>query len=167
MSIPKKISSYMDSKHVSYSHILHPPGYTAEEVANKIHCLKHELAKTIAVHMDGRDILAVIPASDMLDIHLLQQSFGAKHIKFFSENELNQKFKDCETGAMPIFGHLYGMEVIVSDNLLEDGEIYFNAGTHIDAIKCSMEDFIKLEKPIFAHISNLHKDNFVSRDLGY
>lgn len=167
MSIPKKFTNYMDNLKISYSHILHPPGFTAEEVAHKIHCPKHELAKVIAVHMDDQDALIVIPASDRLDMQSIQEHFHSKKVTLFSERELNITFSDCETGTMPVFGNLYGLPVIASDNLLEDGEIFFNAGTHSDAIKCSMEDFIRLVHPQFANVSKLHKENFVCRELCY
>ena len=157
----------MDNLKINYSHILHPPGYTAEEVANKVHCARHKLAKVLAVHLDNHDALIIIPASDRLDFESVQKKFNSKKVTLFSERELNITFTDCETGAMPVFGNLYGLPVIAADNLLEDGEIFFNAGTHTDAIKCSMEDFIRHVHPKFAHISKLNKDNFVCRELCY
>jgi Ala-tRNA(Pro) deacylase len=167
MTIPKKFTNYMDNLKINYSHILHPPGYTAEEVAHKIHCAKHELAKVLAIHLDDQDVLFIIPASDRLDFHAVQEHFHTKKVLLYTERELNITFSDCETGAMPVFGNLYGLPVVASDNLLEDGEIYFNAGTHSDAIKCSMEDFIRLVHPQFAKVSKLNKENYVSRDLCY
>lgn len=167
MPVPKSLMAYVDSKKVNYSHILHPAAYTAEDVAHSVHCSKHQLAKVIAIHADEKEYLAVLPASDMLDIKSLEKELGAKHVTLFSETELKTTFQDCEIGTTPIFGHLYGMDVIASTNLLEDAEIYFNAGTHTDAMKCTMDDFIKIEHPQFAKISTLHKDNFVCRDLEY
>ncbi len=167
MTVPKKLTAYVDSKKVKYSHILHPAAYTAEDVAHSIHCPKHQLAKVIAIHADDREYLAILPASDKLDIANLEMELGAKHVTLFSETELKTTFSDCEIGTTPIFGHLYGMDIIASTSLLEDSEIYFNAGTHTDAMKCSLEDFIRIERPVFANISNLHKDNFVCKDLDY
>ena len=54
---------------------------------------------------------------------------------------------DCDTGAMPPFGNLYGMEVFVAEKLAEDEEIAFNAGTHTELIKLAYSDFEKLVKP--------------------
>lgn len=167
MKVPKSLISYIESNKVNYSHILHPAAYTAEDVAHSIHCPKHEYAKVIAIHAGSRDLLAIIPASDTLDIKSLKDELGTKDVSLFSETELKTTFSDCEIGTTPVFGHIYGMDVIASTNLLEDAEIYFNAGTHTDAMKCSLEDFIKIEKPTFANISNLHKDNFVCKDLEY
>ena len=56
-------------------------------------------------------------------------------------------FPDCETGAMPPFGNLYGIPVYVDETLLEDREIAFNAGSHFELIKMAYKDFERLVKP--------------------
>ena len=167
MPVPKKLTAYVDLMCVKYSHILHPAAYTAEDVAHSIHCPKHQLAKVIAVHADDREYLAILPASDKLDLKHLAKELSAKHITLFSETELKSTFNDCEIGTTPVFGHLYGFDTIASTSLLEDAEIYFNAGTHTDVMKCSLEDFMRIERPLFGDISKLNKDNYVCRDLEY
>lgn len=54
---------------------------------------------------------------------------------------------------MPPFGNLYGMEVFVETSLTRDREIAFNAGSHIELIKLSFEDFSRLVKPKVANFS--------------
>ncbi|MBI2555957.1 MAG: YbaK/EbsC family protein, partial [Planctomycetes bacterium] len=54
---------------------------------------------------------------------------------------------DCEIGAMPPFGNLYGMEVFVTKSLTEDREIAFNAGSHRELVKLAYKDFEQLAKP--------------------
>jgi Ala-tRNA(Pro) deacylase len=56
-------------------------------------------------------------------------------------------FNECEAGAMPPFGNLYGMNVYVEEKLAEDNEIAFNAGSHLELIKLSYKDFVRLVKP--------------------
>jgi Ala-tRNA(Pro) deacylase len=53
----------------------------------------------------------------------------------------------CALGAMPPFGDLYGLEVLVARRLTEDKEIAFNAGTHTELIKLAYADFERLVKP--------------------
>ena len=64
-----------------------------------------------------------------------------------SEREFKQHFPDCETGAMPPFGNLYGIPVYVDETLTEDREIAFNAGSHFELIKLTYADFAQLVKP--------------------
>jgi len=56
-------------------------------------------------------------------------------------------FPDCETGAMPPFGNLYGMDVYVDRHLTADEEIAFNAGSLSELVRMSYKDFERLVKP--------------------
>jgi Ala-tRNA(Pro) deacylase len=50
-------------------------------------------------------------------------------------------------GAMPPFGNLYGMDVYASEELALNREIAFNAGSHVEIIRMSYDDFERLVKP--------------------
>ena len=56
-------------------------------------------------------------------------------------------FPDCEVGAMPPFGNLYGMDVYIGPGLAADREIAFNAGTHTEVLKMAFSDFERLVHP--------------------
>ena len=78
---------------------------------------------------------------------------GAEKVELAGEKEFERRFPDCDTGAMPPFGNLYGMDVFVEDTLSEDEEISFNAGSHTELIKLAYKDFEKLVRPKRAHFS--------------
>jgi len=99
------------------------------------------------VRIDGKMVMAVLPASRQIDFHLLKKSLGASNIQLATEQEFRDMFKDCEVGAMPPFGNLYGMDVYVAESLEEDEEIAFNAGSHTEIIKLAYSDFKKLVNP--------------------
>src|SRR5207302_500600 len=64
-----------------------------------------------------------------------------------SESEFKDRFPDCETGAMPPFGNLYGIKVFADESLAKDKEIAFNAGSHRELVRLAWEEFEKLVKP--------------------
>ena len=64
-----------------------------------------------------------------------------------TEFEFKDRFPDCELGAMPPFGNLYGMQVLVDENLAKDAEIAFNAGSHTELMRLSYQDFVTLVQP--------------------
>jgi Ala-tRNA(Pro) deacylase len=68
-------------------------------------------------------------------------------VKFASEDVFRKRFPDCETGAMPPFGNLYGMEVFVAESLTYRPDIAFNAGSHTEVIKMHYHDFERLVQP--------------------
>jgi Aminoacyl-tRNA editing domain len=76
---------------------------------------------------------------------------GAETVELASENEFRDHFADCETGSMPPFGNLYGMDVFVdqtlAENLAKDKEIAFNAGSHRELVRMRFVDFRDLVKP--------------------
>ena len=96
------------------------------------------------VKIDGNMAMVVLPASWNIDFSRFKESAGVGNIELASEDDFMDMFPDCEIGAMPPFGNLYGMKVFIEPSLAEDKEIAFNAGNHRELIKMSFEDFDKL-----------------------
>jgi Ala-tRNA(Pro) deacylase len=143
----QKLKEFLDRQQIKYVVIQHSPAYTAQEIAASAHIPGKELAKTVMVRIDGKMAMAVLPASYRINLDHLKQLAGARTVELAGEQEFKDLFPGCEIGAMPPFGNLYGMDVIVSDSLAEDDEIAFNAGTHTELIRLSYRDFDKLAKP--------------------
>ena len=143
----KKLKEFLDSHKVKYVKITHSPAYTAQEIAAAAHIRGKELAKTIMVLIDGKMAMAVLPASYTIDFDHFRKTIRAKKIELAAEEKFKDMFPDCEVGAMPPFGNLYGMDVFVDQSLGEDKEIAFNAGSHSELIRLSYHDFDKLVKP--------------------
>jgi Ala-tRNA(Pro) deacylase len=142
-----KLKEFLDRERIKYVSIVHSIAYTAQEVAASTHITGKELAKTVIVKLDGEMAMAVLPANRKIVLQDLREVTGSDQVKFASEEEFKQKFPDCETGAMPPFGNLYGMEVYAAASLAENEEIAFNAGSHTEVIKLAYKDFERLAKP--------------------
>lgn len=149
----KKLKEFLDSHNIKYIIISHSRACTAQEIAASAHIPGKELAKTVMVKLDGKMAMAVLPASNRVSLDLLKEASGAKQIDLAAELEFRELFSECEPGAMPPFGNLYGMPVFVSESLTKDEEIAFNAGSHTELIKLSYKDFERLVKPKIAKLS--------------
>jgi Ala-tRNA(Pro) deacylase len=143
----KKLKSFLDENKIKYVSIQHSSAYTAQEIAAIAHIPGKDLAKTVIIKIDGKMAMAVLPASYKVSFDNLKNFVGAKEVRLAYEQEFIDKFPDCEVGAMPPFGNIYGMEVFVAESLAEDEEIAFNACNHTELIKMSFSDFEKLVKP--------------------
>lgn len=143
----KRLREFLDTNKIKYVSITHSSAYTAQEIAASAHIPGKELAKTVILKIDGKIIMAVLPASYKVDFELLKEATGASNIRLADEHEFVDKFPGCEPGAMPPFGNLYGIDIYVAKSLTEDEEIAFNAGTHTELIKMSYKDFEKLVNP--------------------
>lgn len=147
MSIPRSIERFLDEQHVAYSVLHHRPAYTAQEEAAVAHVPGRQWAKTVACFADDRPILAVVPAPSRVDLDRLRQVAGARDIRLASEREFERLYPDCETGAIPPLGPLYGQPVFVDQALAGAGEIVFDAGSHSDAVKVKYDDFARVVRP--------------------
>jgi len=143
----EKLKEFLDKEKVKYVSIVHSPAFTAQEIAAAAHVPGRELAKTVILHLDGKTAMAVLPANRKIILEDLRQAAGVEEVRFATEDEFKQLFPDCEVGAMPPFGNLYGMDVYVAASLAEDEEIVFNAGSHTELIRLAYRDFERLVKP--------------------
>ncbi len=143
----KKLKEFLDRNNIKYVSIQHSPAYTAQEIAAAAHVHGKELAKTVVINKDGKLALAVLPANYHVDVEILRKAIGANSLTIATEQEFKDAFPECEIGAMPPFGNLYGMETYVEDSLSESKQIVFNAGSHTELIRISYQDFINLVKP--------------------
>lgn len=143
----KKLKEFLDANHVKYVSVVHSQAYTAQEVAASAHVSGKAMAKTVIVELDGQMAMTVLPANRKIVLQDLREVTGSDQVKFASEEQFKDRFPDCEIGAMPPFGQLYGMDVYVAESLSENEEIAFNAGSHTEIIKLSYEDFARLAQP--------------------
>lgn len=147
MSISTRIRDYLDSNKVSYQPLSHPQAFEASNVAHALHVSEGQFAKAIVLRADGHRLMAVLPASQRLNMHELKEALGVKHLEMAPESELTKLDAECELGAFPPFGQLYGMEVWVDRNVARSEEIVFNAGTHRDVLRMKYSEYARLANP--------------------
>jgi Ala-tRNA(Pro) deacylase len=143
-----KARAFLDEQHVRYEVISHSKAFTAQGTAAISHISGREVAKTVIVKLDGALGMAVLPASFQIDLLALKNEVGVHDAELASEREFKQHFPDCETGAMPPFGNLYGIPVYVDKTLARDKEIAFNACSHCELIKLAYADFERVVQPV-------------------
>jgi Ala-tRNA(Pro) deacylase len=147
------LREYLDYHLVKYVVIQHSPAFTMQEVASAAHIPGKDLAKTVIVEIDGRLAMAVLPASQKVELEQLRESLGAQRVTLAREDVFRGRFPECEPGAMPPFGNLYDMDVYVADSLAEDEEIAFNAGSHTQLVRMAYRDFERLVQPQTLHFA--------------
>jgi Ala-tRNA(Pro) deacylase len=155
-SMLKILCDFLDKHHIRYLTIRHSLAYTAQEIAETAHVHGQEFAKTVVVNVDGELAMAVLPAPDKLDLELLAGAIHAKQVVLADENEFQKSFPECEIGAMPPFGNLFGMKVYVEEKLAANEKITFNAGSHTELIQMPFSDFRDLIKPVIVRISRAY-----------
>lgn len=158
MTCRERLEAWLREQQVAFAVQHHAQRFTAQEVAQSEHIPGRLLAKVVVAIADGKQVLLVLPAPWRVDLAKAAAALGAKELRLAREEEFAAAFPDCEVGAMPPFGNLYGLPVAVDRSLAADETIYFQAGTHTDTLSLKYADFVRLAQPAvreFAHHESL------------
>ena len=150
MECKDRLERYLRENQVPFDVQHHPRAVPAQEVAASEHVPGRMLAKTVMVLADGQLVMLALPAPYQVDLEKVIALLGAEELRLAEEEEFGDTFPDCEVGAMPPFGNLYGVPVYVEEALAEDEQIVFRAGTHTDTMSVRYEDFERLVEPTVA-----------------
>ncbi|ATB31007.1 aminoacyl-tRNA deacylase [Melittangium boletus] len=160
--IPEPIQDYLRQKNAQFIPYRHPRAVTAQEVAQALDITGYRMAKSVIIQADEQLWICLIPAPDTLDLDQLRELLGTEEVRLATEEEFTRHFPECETGAEPPFGQLYGLPVLLDENLSAAEDLLFRAGSHEDALEMSVEDFIALESPQVAPLVIDHGYRHVS-----
>jgi Ala-tRNA(Pro) deacylase len=145
--IPPSIITYLDENGIPFQRRSHPRAVTAQELAAALHVTGFHVAKSVIVNADGKLSIAVCPAPESIDLERLGQVLGARHVELADEDAFSKLFPDCEVGAEPPFGRLYGLPVVCDESLRSAQRLLLRAGSHEEAVEMRFDDFLTLESP--------------------
>jgi Ala-tRNA(Pro) deacylase len=141
-----RLQHFLKLYRVSYSLIQHAPAFSSQVAAAAMHIPGREMAKTVVLQGRAQPYLAVLPASYHVDLERMAEVVG-ETVRLASEDKIRELFPDCELGAIPPFGRLYGVPVYMDVTLAVGREIVFPAGSHSDALRMNYQDFEDLARP--------------------
>ena len=141
-----RVRKYLISHGVGYELEQHSLAYTAQEVAAAEHIPGRKFAKPVIVNADGKLIMTVLPANRLLDLEKVKATLGCEDVRLAREEEFAPIFDDCERGAEPPFGNLYGIPTIIDADLTTE-EMIFNAGSHTETMKIPTIEYLGLVHP--------------------
>ena len=145
--IPTSIIEYLQRNEVPFKRRPHAQAVSAQELAASLHVSGYSVAKSVIVDADGEKWIAVLPASETVNLARLAEVLKARKVRLCGESEFAQIFPDCEIGAEPPFGGLYAIPVVVDSRLADATWIILRAGSHQESLEMAYSDFVSLEKP--------------------
>lgn len=148
----RRVIQALEQNHMEYDLILHSETFTSMRTAQATHTKGLEFAKPMMVNVDGKMIMAVLPANYRIDLKRIKEAMGAESVSLAAEEEFRHIFSDSAIGAMPPMGNLYGMEVLMDKDMMEDDSITFNACNHQEIIRMKFSDYKKMVHPRFVNI---------------
>ncbi|MHB8859369.1 MAG: aminoacyl-tRNA deacylase [Thermoleophilia bacterium] len=147
MAVAGRVKKYLDDQGLAYEVVSHQETFSTCEEAKAVGVIASHVAKTLVIKTRAGDVLAVLPASQRVDIHKLRDIADDNHARLATEEEMKMEFTDFDLGAVPPLGELFEAPVLLDGQLENADEIIFAAGTHSDSVKMSGGDFLKLTHP--------------------
>lgn len=151
-----RLHIYLREQGVAYKEREHAAVYTAQQTAQAEHLPGRLMAKPVIVSTERGMFMLVLPATHQVLLPLAAQALGVEHVRLAHEAEFAPLFPDCEVGAMPALGNLYGFPVYVDESLTEDPEITFPAGSHRTTVTVAYRDFVRMVQPRVARFGLPH-----------
>jgi Ala-tRNA(Pro) deacylase len=145
--ISTRLKNLLEQSGIPFEVVPHDPAFTAQQLAARIHVPGREFVKAVVVRLDGRYALAAVPAHRLVDEKALARVARAGRCTVSTEEEFRELFPECELGAMPPVGNLYGLETYVDAEVTRDETVVANAGTHAEAIRLRYADLARLARP--------------------
>ncbi len=153
MSALDRVRALLEEEGATYDIIKHREEFTALSEARASGVAPREWAKSVAVRLDGSPALALLPATRRVDLRRFEQVAGVEEAELVAEEELAALYPDCDLGAIPPFGRLYGQNTFVDVTLREDERVGFHAGTHTETLVMAYQDFERIAGAVPGKIS--------------
>jgi Ala-tRNA(Pro) deacylase len=145
--IPEPIDQYLRKNHLAYEHTTHVRAVPAQRLAAAEHVSGDRIAKPVVVSIDGALALAVVTATEKVDVEALRRATKAQHVELVPENTFEGRFAPCEVGAEPPLG-LFGLPIYVDADLAREPWILMRGGTHEDAIRLATPEWMRAEQVV-------------------
>jgi len=154
MAIASTVSNFLVAQGVEYDVLTHPHSASSGESAQAAHVPGSHLAKSVILEDEQGYLMVVLPSSRQVNLQELHRQLN-RDLVLATESELGGLFSDCEIGALPPIGSIYGVETVVDDAIAEQTDIFFEAGDHEQLIHVSAETFQALlgEHVLHGHFS--------------
>ena len=141
-----RVPEFLSEQRVAFEALVHPPAFTAQKRAHFLHVPGCQVAKGVLLRGPDGFVLAVLPATRHVDTAQVAQALGGP-VRLANDRELAEVFRDCEWGVVPPFGRLYGLPVLLDNEMASDAVAIFEANTHAEAVRLRCRDFERLEQP--------------------
>ena len=139
------VSSYLNAHGVEHEIVEHEETWSAADDARASSVPADQAAKTIVLSDHGAYLLAVVPASERLDLHKLRELLGAtRSLQLASEEEMSESFPEFEVGAVPPVAAMVVAGEIVDRDLLKSARILCGGGDHRHSILVDPRKLVEL-----------------------
>lgn len=143
MSMAETVKNFLSQAEIPYRLVHHDPTATSQETAQQSHIPGDRVAKAVVLDDGEALLIAVIPATHRVDPMALTELLD-RRVHLVDEGDFELLFRDCRPGAVPAIGQAYGVTTVVDEGLVDEDEVYFEAGDHETLVRVDRASFQKL-----------------------
>jgi len=141
--VTERVARWLREAGVAFEMLEHAPVRTSAEAAQVRGTPLEAGAKALVVRADDRFVHCVLPAHLKADNARLRAILGTRTLRFATPDEL-QRLTGCAPGAVPPFGNLFGLPVLVDEALTRTARVAFNAGSNTVSVTMRGDDLVRL-----------------------
>lgn len=148
-----KVHQFLDEHGVGYEVETHERAVSAQRLAASEHVTGWDVAKPVMLSVSGQLAMAVVPAPVEVDLIKAHDLLGGNEVRLAREDEFAQVFDDCEEGAEPPFGNLYGVPVFLDGKMRQRDRMVCRDGSHTETVTLATDDYVRLVRPEIVDIT--------------
>ncbi len=143
MAIAPRIEAHLHKIGVNYDLVEHRHSQSSIQSALFAKLPPPQVAKAVIAHDGDKYCMCVLPSNHRLVLDWLNDRMHGRY-RLATEEEISALFDDCEPGAVPALGQVYGMPVIWDEELNDVQDIYLEGGDHQHLIHLDHGAFLEL-----------------------
>ena len=152
--VTRKALEMLAAQNIAFQKLVHEPVTTSEAAAGARGSRLEQGAKALIVKANEKYYHLIISAAKRVDNNKLRKILGTNRVRFATPEEL-KTLTGCLPGAVPPFGNLFDLPVLMDDALLAEETVYFNCASHTVSLRMARAD---LAKATGAKVENFHLD---------
>lgn len=142
-----QVHDLLDEHGIEYEVHDHPRAVEASRLAESQDVTGWDVAKPVLLSVGGQLAMAVLASPVHVDLDKASDVLGHSDVRLATEDEFVSKFPDCEPGAEPPFGNLYGVPVFLDETLRARRTMVCRDGSHTSSITLAVSDYVRVVAP--------------------
>lgn len=148
-----RVHDLLDEHGIEYEVHEHPHAVDASRLAESEDVTGWDVAKPVLLAIGDELAMAVVPAPVHVDLDRASDVLGHATVRLATEEEFASRFPDCEPGAEPPFGGLYGVPVFLDETLRARERMVCRDGSHTSTITLATTDYVRVVGPEIVDIA--------------
>jgi Ala-tRNA(Pro) deacylase len=143
VSMSPRIAAHLNKIGVNFDLVSHAHSRNSMQSARMSKLPPSQIAKAVILHDGDRYRMCVIPANHRLILERVNAHMHGNY-RLATEREVAMLFDDCEIGAVPALGQVYGMPVSWEVEFNHAKDVYLESGDHEHLIHLQHGAFMEL-----------------------